>query len=53
MHILTILPEVPERILDLLVIEGVNGDLNYDVEDGDHKEGEQEKHDSVDEGGNR
>ena len=42
--------EVPEWILDLLVIEGVNGDLGDDVNEGDHKEGEQEQHDGVDEG---
>ena len=41
---------VPEWVLDLSVVEGVNHDLSDDVAERDHEEGEQEKHDRVEEG---
>ena len=41
---------VPEWVLDLSVVEGVNHDFSDNVAEGDHEEGEQEKHDCVEEG---
>ena len=41
---------VPEWVLDLSVVEGVNHDLSDDVAERDHEEGEQEKYDRVEEG---
>ena len=41
---------VPEWVLDLSVVEGVNHDFSDNVAEGDHEEGEQEKHDRVEEG---
>jgi len=45
-----VLLELPEWVLDLLVVEGVNGNLGDNVSEGDHEEGEQEQHNGVDEG---
>ena len=41
---------VPEWVLDLSVVEGVNHNFSDNVAEGDHEEGEQEKHDRVEEG---
>ena len=41
---------VPEWVLDLSVVEGVNHYFSDNVAEGDHEEGEQEKHDRVEEG---